>query len=521
MCNKIRYFLVFLFILVFGGTFSFGSVFYISHNGIADHGDVSVYHSVAWYLQTYGEGNTYVLTTSNVYYNIGSTLAVPANSILRGNSNWLIKMAATASLDNKTMITMSDGSQLYNLYINGVRHPSCLVQVPGRSSVMIDRCTIFDSKNNYTSGNPYTMLIFCADSSDVTVQNCVLRRAGCNPKVNPDLWEGLGYGILSRGCRNMIFSDNDIGQTLTGGIDITGSASVLISGNYISDTGQNREYDGPISDGITGYHNLIDADEDFTITGNTILNSQNHGIHVSGRWIDIRDNVVSGQQLSGIMVDDWRSPNEFSENVIVSNNLCGDPLSWIRAPGNSNRKIYVDRVNTNSGFILEYQVNKDLNGSVLPLTVDNYKFPSIFGPHGLTRQELYQEWASGYGLSGGAESLMADPDSDGMCNLIEYGLGGNPSLDDSQDVLPKFQVDTVDGVVRGVYIYRRRRDAGSCGLSYFIESNTNLICGCWDVATVNTNNEPVYVDDDFEQVTNTVSTGGDVLFVRLKIEAGL
>lgn len=515
VCIKNRFLVMFSAVFVFGGTFSFGSVFYIPHNGIADHGDASSANSIAWYFQTYGAGNTYVLTTSNTYYNIGSTLTVPDNAILRGNSNWLVKIAALDSVDNMTLVDLGGGSQLYNLYINGARRPNCLVRISGKNSVTVDRCTMFDSKNDYTSGNPYTMLVFCIDSSDVTVRNCLLRRAGCNPKVNPHSWEGLGYGILSRNCRNMVFQNNDIAQTLTGGIDITGSASVQVLGNYIGDTGLNREYDGPISDGITGYHNLIGADENFTIMSNSIVNAQNHGIHVSGRWINIQDNIVSNQQLSGIMVDDWRSPNEYSENVIVSNNLCGDPLSWVWAPGNSNRKIFVDRVNANSGCVLEYEVNKDLNGVPLPVTPDNYRFPSSFGSHSPTPQERYDEWGLGYGLTNGTESLMADPDSDRMNNLVEYGLGGNPTQSDAAGTLPTCAM-LLDGSLLA-YAYNRRLDADERGLTYTIEMNTNLVGGVWMNGGMEETGTEV-LDADFEVVTNAVPLDADKKFLRLLIE---
>jgi len=313
----------------------------------------------------------------------------------------------------------------------------------------------------------------------------------------------------------MVFQNNDIAQTLTGGIDITGSTSVQILDSYIADTGLNREYDGPISDGITGYHNLVDAAENYVIQGNRIVNAQNHGIHVSGRWIDIQDNIVSNQQLSGIMVDDWRSPNEFSENVIISNNLCGDPLSWVWAPGNSNRKIFVDRVNTNSGYILEYAVNEDLSGAPLPVTTSHYKFPSFYGSHFLSPQALYDDWGSGYGLGNGQEGLAADPDLDRMNNLAEYALGGNPTNSDAKEVLPVSMADSGEGLV--VYAYNRRRDADARGLTYAVEMNTNLLVGGWSSNGVAETGTGI-VDTDFEVVTNAIPMDADKKFIRLSVE---
>lgn len=117
------------------------------------------------------------------------------------------------------------------------------------------------------------------------------------------------------------------------------------------------------------------------------------------------------------------------------------------------------------------------------------------------------------------ESLTADPDSDGMSNQVEYGLGGNPSLSDSHDVLPGLELNAADGADRVVYVYRRRRDAAACGLSYVVESSMNLIRGDWEALPVNTNTEPVYIDSDFELVTHAVSADVKTLFLRLKIKA--
>ena len=49
----------------------------------------------------------------------------------------------------------------------------------------------------------------------------------------------------------------------------------------------------------------------------------------------------------------------------------------------------------------------------------------------------YSSWIGGYGVSDPA--MDADPDGDGMNNLMEYALGGNPTHNDAVAVLPVFQ----------------------------------------------------------------------------------
>ncbi|MFM8655405.1 MAG: hypothetical protein ACKODZ_11895, partial [Verrucomicrobiota bacterium] len=38
-----------------------------------------------------------------------------------------------------------------------------------------------------------------------------------------------------------------------------------------------------------------------------------------------------------------------------------------------------------------------------------------------------ESWGSGFGLSGSSAGANADPDGDGVANLTEYALGGNPT----------------------------------------------------------------------------------------------
>lgn len=373
------------------------TVYYIQHGGIADHGNSTVSGSIAWYLKTYGtgtidangEGNKYVLTTQNVNYMVNSQIVVPANVMLRGNSTFgadLYVIKASAGLDKGGMVSLNNGSYLYYLTIDGNREPASIVMASNKTNVRIRNCIIENSKNDFVAadGSLYTLLINANYSSGLLVENCELSNAGANPKINPTTNISKGYGILLWGAANAVVKNNTIAYTSTCGIDFTASAVVDIIGNTIVHTALNRNPTtgttvGPIADSLTAYHNLILAAEDYLIHNNVIDYAGNHGVHVSGKVLNIQNNTVSNQQLSGIMVDDWRSVNEFSETITIKNNKCGDPLSWVWAPGNSNRKIFVDRVN--SGLLLDYKTNMDTSGVLLPVTPSNYRFATIFGSH--------------------------------------------------------------------------------------------------------------------------------------------
>lgn len=369
------------------------NTYFIPESGIADHSNPSIKNSIAWYFKTYGAGKTYLLNSSGVNYNINSTITVPANSVFKGNNaSETYSIKASTSLDKKNMIILGNGCTLQYLNIDGNREAGTVVSAANTTGTTILNCSIRNSKNDYVAsdGKAYTLLINSNSTTNFTIDGCVLENAGTNPKLNSATNQSGGYAILMWSAINTRVTNCDISHTSTCGINFTGSSMVSIIGNNITKTGLNRESGGPLGDALTAYHNWNNnTDENFTIKDNTISFAGNHGIHVSGKVIDIQNNTISNQQLSAIMVDDWRSKvngggandNEFSENVIIKDNKCGDPLSWVWQPGNSNRKIYVDRVNNGTGITLDYRTNKDLAGIALPINSTNYHFPKIFGTH--------------------------------------------------------------------------------------------------------------------------------------------
>lgn len=369
------------------------NTYYIPESGIADHSNPSIQNSIAWYFKTYGVGKTYLLNSSGVNYNINSTITVPTNSVFKGKDalgSYSIK--ASTGLDKKGMIVLGSGCTLQYLNMDGNREAGTVVSAANSTGATILNCTIKNSKNDYvaTDGNAYTLLINANSNTNFSIDGCVLENAGTNPKLNSATNQSNGYAILMWSAINSRVTNCDISYTSTCGIGFTGSSIVSIIGNNITKTGLNRESGGPLADALTAYHNWNNnTDENFTIKDNTISFAGNHGIHVSGKGIDIQNNTISNQQLSAIMVDDWRSKingggendNEFSENVTIKDNKCDDPLSWVWQPGNSNRKIYVDRVNNETGMTLDYRNNKDISEIILGVNSTNYHFPIIFGIH--------------------------------------------------------------------------------------------------------------------------------------------
>lgn len=136
----------------------------------------------------------------------------------------------------------------------------------------------------------------------------------------------------------------------------------------------------------------------------------------------------------------------------------------------------------------------------------------------------YDLWADGNNLLGPARNLDADIENggigDGMDNLLEYALGGDPNVDDAATILPVYQLLDAGGTNWIEYVYNRRTNYVALGLVYEVQSAPDL------VFTAFTNGSPVELvgsgapdGNGFEPVTNRVDTGsGNAYFLRLQVE---
>ncbi len=134
----------------------------------------------------------------------------------------------------------------------------------------------------------------------------------------------------------------------------------------------------------------------------------------------------------------------------------------------------------------------------------------------------YLAWAADFGLTdtNGSAALTFDVDSDGLDNLAEYALGGNPTVDDADAVNP-----VLSGPVNSAgtncmtYIYRRRLDAASRGLEYGLVLNAGGLTSpsSWTSAGTEYETGAGAMDASFELVTNACPMDADLLFINLEI----
>jgi arylsulfatase A-like enzyme len=117
-----------------------------------------------------------------------------------------------------------------------------------------------------------------------------------------------------------------------------------------------------------------------------------------------------------------------------------------------------------------------------------------------TPLDLYEQWASGWGTDIGG--ITHDHEPDGVINLFEYALGGNPVSSDTSDILPGWSVGADGGTNWFYFSYDRRDDAAERGLNYTVWSGPDLVGGLnnevpvWDVSPPS---------NGFESVTHRIS----------------
>jgi M6 family metalloprotease-like protein len=126
----------------------------------------------------------------------------------------------------------------------------------------------------------------------------------------------------------------------------------------------------------------------------------------------------------------------------------------------------------------------------------------------------YDQWSLSYGLVGEDAASTADIEPDGMNNLCEYALGGNPTNSDAASVLPVFDILQDDGSNWFYYVHNERID--DITLIYTVQSRTNLVSGTWQTTNVEFVGESS-ISDNTKSVTNRIGVD-NTGFIQLQIE---
>jgi hypothetical protein len=134
-----------------------------------------------------------------------------------------------------------------------------------------------------------------------------------------------------------------------------------------------------------------------------------------------------------------------------------------------------------------------------------------------TASGYYAEWTNSYSVV--TNGLQAeDADGDGVKNVVEYALGGDPlnASDEGTGYPALLQAYTDGGSVK--VVYPKRNDAAARGLTYYLETSDLLNGAVWTnvgYQAIGTN----VLDASFNAVTNQIPTDVKATqFFRLKVE---
>lgn len=168
-----------------------------------------------------------------------------------------------------------------------------------------------------------------------------------------------------------------------------------------------------------------------------------------------------------------------------------------------NEQVSIDGVvETNASMFTITQIGQ---GSILKLDDGSTQTPT----------EAYSSWIDGFDVAD--PSMTADSDSDGLSNLSEYALLGDPSDPASQGQSAEISVVDESGTNWFYYVHFERTDKSSVGLTYTPEQTSVLGAG-WSVAGI----DPVDSGAGpagFNAVTSKVSMAADdQKFLHVKIE---
>jgi hypothetical protein len=129
----------------------------------------------------------------------------------------------------------------------------------------------------------------------------------------------------------------------------------------------------------------------------------------------------------------------------------------------------------------------------------------------------YEAWIIAYTneLSEAEQAKDADPEGDGLANLMEFAIGGDPTIDDAASVQPTGSL--VGSELE--YLYNRRTNHAELGLSYYLELTPDLFGTFTNDTAAYTVTGVSGASGEYETVTNSVATSSDAAkFIRLTVE---
>jgi polygalacturonase len=263
-------------------------------------------------------------------------------------------------------------------------------------------------------------------------------------------------------------------------VQFTGSSSVpgYITCNALAITGQPQSQTVVTGSNVAMSASTVGTSGTFS-TPPTCLWSFNGTALADGTYPD--GSIVSGARTATIQIQNVQSGEAGNYAVTASNSL--------------------DTYNVTSKILAPNSAPVSVTSSTATLTVIT----------------PFTAWAISYGLDpAGNGAVDADPDGDGVPNLLVFALGGNPTVAKA-NILPTGTVTTVAGSPVLVYQFNLNR-AAAASVAVTVEYSTDLVN--WTTAVDGQDGVSIGmtpVDSATEHITVTIPGGSPRLFARLRV----
>jgi parallel beta-helix repeat protein len=351
------------------------------------------------------------------------------------------------------------------------------------SNILYTKCEAFTNAPGHGTGFSSDS---CIDLSYINCQAGFNKNCGFGVFINPVLWQQPSDVLISN-CAAL--------YNETSGFQIENARDVTLSGVRAYGNGG----DGIV--GVTSFTNDLPSLR-LSIENAEVYSNEYSGISLVGvHDSEIRGCTVSDNSLqlagtfSGIQILDgtfW-APNVLSSNILIRDCVVGDT-------GTIPKQAY----GVYSGDLTDYVtlLNDDLSSNLIaPYLLVGSNNKIITSPS-------FAAWTYDWGVNIGSETN--DFDGDGLDNLAEYALGGNPTNKADVGIVPTLRNDS------GTLIYVHVQRADDSNLLYSLETSTNLMSNIWTsfgyTAVTNVTGQT------FNYVTNTWSNNCEGAFFRLRIE---
>ncbi|MDF7799081.1 glycosyl hydrolase [Pontiellaceae bacterium B1224] len=129
-----------------------------------------------------------------------------------------------------------------------------------------------------------------------------------------------------------------------------------------------------------------------------------------------------------------------------------------------------------------------------------------------SEEDPFDTWLSFYGLTGADALPETDVEPDGLDNLMEYALGGNPTVDDATLIAPETMIANASGTEYLYMIYNRNTDPA---LTYTVGATENLMYPATNEVSVVGESDVV---NGFTTVTNGIESSAGSGFIQLKVK---